>query len=141
MKAACFAFFRLLPSGDLPGDALPKAYSPWKQFKDGFSYVQGHQVILAVVLITMVLNLCCFPYMTLLPIFVRDVLFYGAKELGIIGMATGIGAVTGTLTLAALGDVRRKNILWLWLILIFVTALGLFSVSYTHLTLPTNREV
>ena len=30
---------------------------------------------------------------------------------------------------------------WLWFGLVTLVSVGLFPVSYTHLTLPTNREV
>ena len=107
-----FTFLRLLPSGDLPRDAVPTAESPWKQLREGLSYVRHHQVILAVILITMVLNYFCFPYLALLPVFVRDVLFQGPRELGLIGMATGIGALPGVLLIYRLKRVVSGGIIY-----------------------------
>lgn len=124
-----FTFLRLLPSGDLSCEALPKAYSPWKQLRDGLSYVRRHQVILAVILITMVLNYCCFPYMTLLPVFVRDVLFHGPKELGLIGMATGIGALPGIFLVYQLKKVVSAGMIYSIGSISFSLALVAFAMS------------
>ena len=124
-----FTFLRLLPSGDLPRESLPKAESPWKQLREGLSYVRRHQVILAVILITMVLNYFCFPYLALLPVFVRDVLFEEARELGFIGMATGIGALPGIFLIYRLKRVVSGGMIYSVGSLVFSLGLIAFAMS------------
>ncbi|GAB4115668.1 MAG: MFS transporter [Roseiflexaceae bacterium] len=66
---------------------------------EGLRYVRTSQPILAVLLITLILNLWIFPYISLLPTFARDILHKGPVELGFLNTATGIGSFLGLLTL------------------------------------------
>jgi len=50
-------------------------------------------------------------YGVLLPVFARDVLHGGARTLGWLMSATGVGALAGALTLASLGDYPHKYLL------------------------------
>lgn len=71
------------------------AVSPWTVFGQSLRYVRSNQAILGVILITVVLNLLMVPYMTLLPVFARDVLQQGPVGLGLLSTATGIGSFLG----------------------------------------------
>ena len=39
------------------------------------------------------------------------------------------------------GENYDKKNRWVWIIIILITLSSIYAVSYTHLTLPTNREV
>jgi MFS family permease len=69
--------------------------SPWNLVAQGLRYVGSSQPILAVILITLVMNLLYFPYMNLLSVFARDVLGQGPVGLGFLGAASGVGAFLG----------------------------------------------
>lgn len=69
--------------------------STWQTIFDGLHYVARHQGILAIVLVTVVMNLLIFPYVSLMPVFARDILGQGPQGLGALGTATGIGAFIG----------------------------------------------
>lgn len=79
----------------IPRTNLRPAASPWSVLGETLRYVKSSQPILGVMLITIVLNLWMIPYMTLLPVFARDVLGQGPVGLGILGMASGIGSFVG----------------------------------------------
>lgn len=79
--------------------ALPVRRAPWATVKEGLQYVRSSEPILAVLLITAVMNMLAFPYMTLLPVFARDVLNQGPVGLGILGAGNGIGAFLGLLVI------------------------------------------
>jgi len=66
---------------------------------EGMRYVRSNQTILAVVLITLIMNLWIFPYVSLLPVFAREVLHKGPMELGFLSTGTGLGSFLGLLTL------------------------------------------
>lgn len=68
---------------------------PWTLVAEGLSYARHSPPILGVLLITLALNFLAFPYMTLLPVFARDVLGQGPVGLGLLGTATGIGSFIG----------------------------------------------
>lgn len=77
--------------------ALPLRRSALATALDGLRYVHGNEAILAVLLITAIMNMLTFPYITLLPVFARDVLQQGPVGLGLLGAANGIGAFYGLL--------------------------------------------
>jgi MFS family permease len=74
----------------------------------GMRYVRANQTILAVVLITLIMNLWIFPYVSLLPVFAREVLHKGPIELGFLSTGTGLGSFLGLLTLSFLR--QRVNV-------------------------------
>jgi predicted MFS family arabinose efflux permease len=80
-------------------------------------YVRSNPIILAVMLITLVMNFWIFPYVSLLPAFARDVLGQGPVELGLLSTATGIGSFLGLLMLQV---VRR----WVGVGMLFVIGTG-----------------
>ncbi len=72
---------------------------------ESLRYVRSVPAILAVIMTTLVLNLWIFPYISLLPIFARDVLHQGPVQLGFLSTATGLGAFLG---LIAINILRRR---------------------------------
>jgi MFS family permease len=66
---------------------------------EGVRYIRSNQTLLAVVLITLIMNLWIFPYISLLPVFAREVLHKGPIELGFLSTATGLGSFLGLLIL------------------------------------------
>ncbi len=92
--------------------ALPIRRSLLAPIKEGLQYVRSSEPILAVLLITALMNMLAFPYMTLLPVFARDVLHQGPVGLGILGAGNGIGAFLGLLVINQLR--HRINPGWLF---------------------------
>ena len=67
----------------------------------------------------------------MLPIFALRVLHLSAPQMGFLFSSMGIGTILGGLTVASLGDFRRKGELFLGAILIWSAALGGFAASRT----------
>jgi predicted MFS family arabinose efflux permease len=63
--------------------------------REGLKYVRVRPRILGVLLITVFMNVWAFPFITLLPVFARDVLGRGPIGLGLLGAAHGVGAFLG----------------------------------------------
>ena len=93
---ATFSFLILLRLSRRP---LPRTGQPgtsaWANVTEGLSYIRHSQPIVAVMLMTVIMNFLVFPYVTLLPVFARDVLHQGPTGLGILGAAPGVGAFVG----------------------------------------------
>jgi MFS family permease len=66
---------------------------------EGIRYIRSNQTLLAVVLITLIMNLWIFPYISLMPVFAREVLRKGPVELGFLSTATGLGSFLGLVIL------------------------------------------
>lgn len=88
------------PSGDA---------SPWRNLVKGLSYIRGNQRIVGVLLVTVLMNALLFPYMSLLPVFARDVLHQGPVGLGILGAANGVGSFLGILAVSYLRRFGRSG--------------------------------
>lgn len=69
--------------------------SSWAQMGEGLRYVRRHPRIFGVVVVTAIMNAWTFPFMGLLPVFARDVLGQGPMGLGMLGAASGAGALIG----------------------------------------------
>lgn len=118
----------------------PRKDSPLVQLREGLSYIRHHSTIRVLILLAAVSNLFAMGYSALVPAFARDVLnpqreialmqsallstpFWGAfnafaqnllrSEIRQSLMMTfvGLGALTGALTIASLGNFQRKGLL------------------------------
>lgn len=79
----------------IPRNTMRPTARPWTLIGHGLRYVRDNQVILAVLLITFIMNFWIFPYTTLLPVFAREILHQGPVGLGMLSTGTGIGAFLG----------------------------------------------
>jgi MFS family permease len=75
--------------------------SPVKSFVQGFRFAVADIPIRSALLLLCVLSLFGLQYGVFLPIYARDVLHGGARTLGLLMSAAGVGAVLGALQFAA----------------------------------------
>lgn len=95
---------------DHPGHPIPgRRKSPLNEIGDGLTYVFKSPVVGGLILLSIIPFLFGLSINTLLPAFNRDVLGGGADMLGWLMTGMGIGAIGGSLTLAALGGLRHKG--------------------------------
>ena len=80
----------------------------WRTLVDGARYTFGSRPILAILLLVAIISLVGTPYAALLPIFAVRNLHGDAGTLGLLTAASGAGALTGALYMAA-----RKTVLGL----------------------------
>ena len=104
LSAISLLLLRALSRQKIPHTSSPSSASPLAQIRDSVRYVQQNQPILAVTLITMIMNMLAFPYMNFLPVFARDILHQDPVGLGYLGAAVGVGSFCG---LYLVGRVRH----------------------------------
>lgn len=97
----------------------------------GFGELLRDPAIVAVLLITVWMNFCYFPYQQLLPVVAVDVLHSGAAGLGLLSAADGFGSLIGTLLLGAFAGHRRNGLIFGGGSLIATVALFGFSQVHT----------
>lgn len=105
--------------------------SPWTVIGETLRYARHHQAIFGVLLVTAVMNLFVFPYMTLLSVFARDVLLQGPIGLGFLGTGSGIGAFLGLYLIIKLRGRFSQG----W---IFVVGTSFMSLTLIAFSLSTN---
>ncbi|MBX3015605.1 MAG: MFS transporter [Caldilineaceae bacterium] len=114
LSAAALWTLRTLTRQPIPRTNMRPMARPWTLIGHGLLYVRHNQTILAVLLITVVMNLWIFPYVTLLPIFARDVLHQGPVGLGLLSTGNGIGAFLGLIVVNLIR--RRYSNGWIFIV-------------------------
>jgi MFS family permease len=91
------------------GRALTDRRAMWSDLVEGFRYVRGRPRVGTLLLCSAVVSLFGTPYLVLAPLFARNVYGWGETGLSLMMGTAGAGALVGALTLAYLGDFRRKG--------------------------------
>jgi predicted MFS family arabinose efflux permease len=84
----------------------PARGSAFERIKEGFGFVARTGPVRALMLLLGLVSLMGMPYAVLMPIFVDEILGGGPDSLGILMGASGVGALTGAVTLAARKSLR-----------------------------------
>lgn len=84
-----------------PRKSRPKDESPLRSFVQGFQFAMRDVPIRSALLMLSLLSLFGLQYAVFLPIYAHDILHGGAKALGLLMSAAGVGAVLGALQFAA----------------------------------------
>jgi MFS family permease len=84
-----------------PTKSKPKDESPLRSFAQGFHFAMTDVPIRSALLMLCMLSLFGLQYSVFLPIYAHDILHGGAKALGLLMSAAGVGAVLGALQFAA----------------------------------------
>ena len=100
---------------------------------EGVRYVLRHDSIIGLLVLAAVPTVFVFPYLQFLPIYARDLLHLGARGLGWLYAAGGVGALAGSLFVAGAERVERKG----WFILVTTVVYGgvIILFAYSHWTL------
>ncbi|HET7677998.1 MAG TPA: MFS transporter [Candidatus Limnocylindrales bacterium] len=86
-----------------PNEALSRLEAGlWSNLLDGLRYAAGMRVLLALLLLACAPALFILPYLSLMPVYARDVLDIGAPGLGLLTSAIGLGAFGGAVAFALL---------------------------------------
>ena len=107
----------------------PAEASHWERFREGARFAFGDRRVAALIVMTAILSVFGFPYVVLMPVFARDVLHVGARGLGFLTAAIGVGAMVSALGLAAFGPRLRKGKVIQWAGPTFALAVGGFALS------------
>jgi MFS family permease len=80
---------------------------------EGWKFSWQNEIVRAGLLITILASLFVVPFMTLLPVFARDILAVGATGQGLLLTAMGVGALGSAVLLASFGDRIPRGIFML----------------------------
>lgn len=103
--------------------------SGWGDLVDGLRFIGRSPVLLSLLALAFAPVLFGLPYQTLLPVFALQVLRVGPEGLGLLGMASGLGALVGSLGVTALADSPRRRLIQVALGLLFGLSLIGFANS------------
>ena len=111
-------------------ESIHRPESVMRAVTDGLRYAVGNQIIWAVLTVAIVINLAGWTIHTsLAPIFARDVLGTDSAGLGLLLFAFGFGALSGSLGLAMVPNLRHTGKLLFVAVIAWHTMVLLFSLS------------
>ncbi len=105
------------------------AGSVLERLGEGLGYIWRHRHILLLISLVIMVSLFGLPYLIFLPVFARDVLRVGARGLGYMVSAGGVGALLGALVLASWSPERRRGPLVLSAAVLFFAGVLLLALS------------
>jgi MFS family permease len=133
-----------------------------QQLREGWKYAAGFAPIRKVLILLALVSLVGMPYTVLMPVFANEILHGGPNTLGLLMAASGVGALSGALLLAARKSVLGlgkyiplmagafgagliafsfSRVLWLSLLLMVVTGLGfMVQMAASNTVLQTIVE-
>ncbi len=138
----------------------PSKDSPLRSFVQGFHFAMNDPPVRAALLLLSVLSLFGLQYSVFLPIYANDILKGGARTLGLLMSAAGVGAVLGALQFAARTHYRglarwiaatsttcavcliifsQARFFWLCTVVLFVVGFAATSQMAATNTLIQNR--
>jgi predicted MFS family arabinose efflux permease len=102
--------------------------SPWREIKNGFSYLRGQRVLIGTFLIDLDAMIFGMPR-ALFPVLALDVFRVGPQGLGLLFAAPAAGALVGALTTGWVGQVRRQGMAVIWAVALWGAAITFFGLS------------
>jgi MFS family permease len=137
-EAACFAInalsyiavFVAISRIAFPADAGRRHAAGWRRsWADGFRYVSGFAPARAMLLLVAILAWTIIPYVSLMPVFAKDLYGGGPGTLGLLLASGGAGALVATLYLAG-----RRSVLGLGRVIAgAAAAAGLALAAFAYL--------
>ena len=115
-----------------PAHSIKDKRALWLDLIEGFRYVRRRPRVFMLLLIASMTSLFGAPYMTMVPIFARDIMHINESGLALMMGASGAGAFCGALVLTFLGDFKYKG----WSVLGGAFAFSIFLIAFsltTHL--------
>lgn len=98
----------------------------WRDLLEGFRYVLGRPRLFTLLMLSAVTSVFGAPYLTMMPLFARDVLHLDESGLSVLMATAGAGSFAAALWLTYLGDVRGKG----WYVLGGTFGFGLSLVGF-----------
>jgi MFS family permease len=99
--------------------------------REGFGYLREQPQMLVLVWMTGVASFFAIPFLTFIPFFAKVQLHTGESGLGWLLAASGLGAVLGAVTVAALGTLRHRGRVVVVAGLFFFAAIAGFCYSHS----------
>lgn len=118
-----------MPEGGVRPAVANAGATVFRNLVEGFKYVRGNNTIMALVLITILMNFLLFPYQQMIPVIAERVLHVGAGRMGLLLAVEGFGALNGALLIASRSDMRYHGRVYLYGSMLALSMLLLLSMS------------
>ncbi|HVF86378.1 MAG TPA: MFS transporter [Pyrinomonadaceae bacterium] len=117
-----------------PARSLRDVRALWTDLTAGVLYVRQRSRVRQLLLCSMMVSLFGSPYLTMIPLFARDLFGWGANGLALMMGTAGAGALCGAILLAWLGDFGRKG----WFVLGSALSASVCLIGFALATRPAT---
>ena len=107
----------------------------WQDLSEGWRYVVGWPSLIAILILSMLINFLINPAFSLLPLIVTDHFNKGAYEYGLMNSGFGVGVIVGGLVLSSWGGFKNKILTSL--VALSISGLALAAVGFA----PANLYI
>jgi predicted MFS family arabinose efflux permease len=128
MLSALF-MLRITPT-NAPRATLPSSFI--RDIRQGFNYLVRHSGLRAMMLILLFSALCQFGVQSLLPVWAKQILHAQSDGLGYLVTTSGVGALVGSLFIAAHSNIKRKGLALIAITGIAAASTVLLAVSSAY---------
>ncbi len=97
--------------------------------KQGFAFIRQQGAMEVLIVLAFCMTLLAVPARTFLPVFAKSIFHRGSETYALFVSLSGLGSITGALTVAALGNVRNKGRIALTMLVCLGAALAGFALS------------
>ena len=129
MYVLVLLIFTRLPHSQAPPHAPGERRSGWQDLLDGLRFIKQSPVLLGFLLLAFAAALLGMPHQLLMPAFALGVFAAGPQGLGVLGMASGLGALGGSVAITVLPETAPRRLLQSLLGIAFGAGLVVFAVS------------
>jgi MFS family permease len=99
---------------------------------DGVRYIRVSQLMVGTLIVTLLMNVFAFPYMSQQPIIARETLQVGDVLVGLLNSVEGLGSVFGATLIATFAMPRHYSRIYLYGSMLFLVGILLFSQSHWY---------
>jgi predicted MFS family arabinose efflux permease len=100
-----------------------------RSLKEGIAFVRRQDAMEALIVLAFLMTFLSMPLRTYIPVFVKDIFHRGPETYGNLLSLMGVGSILGSLTIAGIGNIRRKGLLALSMLVLLGTGISSFSLS------------
>lgn len=97
--------------------------------REGFGFIRNQGAMQGLIALAFCMTLFAFPMLTFFPVFARDVFHGGPGTFTALLSTSGVGSVVGALTVAGLGNVKRKGLVALTALVLLGGCIASFALS------------
>lgn len=102
---------------------------PFRQILEGVRYISSSRLMVGILVVTLLVNIFGFPYISQQPIVARDHLMVNDVLVGLLQSMEGVGSFVGAALIVAYARPRHYTRIYLYGSLLFIVAIILFSRS------------
>lgn len=112
-----------------PPEREAKRVGPVQQIREGVSYISGSQLMVGTLVVTLLMNIFGFPYVSQQPVVAREDLMVNDVLVGALQSIEGLGAFIGAALIVAFARPQHYARIYLYGSLLFLVAVIVFSRS------------